>query len=55
MRRTKTFHKNFRFIEIYLDKKIDLDKNHLNLLYYIANNIMIIYKSKIYNFIYNFE
>ena len=32
MRRTKTFHKNFRFVEIYLDRKIDLDGNHLNLL-----------------------
>ena len=30
--RTKTFYKKFRFIEIYLDRKIDLNKNYLNLL-----------------------
>ena len=32
MRRTETFNKNFRFVEIYLDRKIELDWNHLDLL-----------------------
>ena len=32
MRHTNTFYKKFRFVEIYLDRKVDLDGNHLNLL-----------------------